>query len=161
LDQATRVTETQRRELLETVCEEAERLERLVANLLDMTRVESGSLKVKREWMPLEEIVASVLARLEPRLAGRHIETDLPDDLPLIPVDPILFEQVFINLLENVAKYTPERTGAEIRARAKEGRVVIDVMDHGPGLPKGAEQQVFEKFFRGPQERTGGVGLGL
>jgi two-component system sensor histidine kinase KdpD len=161
LDSSARVTEAQRRDLLETIGEEAGRLERLVGNLLDMTRVESGSLRLKREWMPLEEIVVSVLTRLEGPLGGRRIEKDIPDDLPLIPVDPILFEQVFVNLLENVAKYTPKRSGAEIRARAKDSRIVIEVMDHGPGLPPGAEQKIFEKFFRGPQTGGGGVGLGL
>lgn len=161
LDTSARVTEIQRRELLETICEEAERLERLVANLLDMTRVESGSLKVKREWIPLEEIIVSVLARLEPKLEGRNIRMDIPDDLPLISVDPILFEQVFVNLFENIARYTPEKSGVDVRGRAIDGHVVVEVMDHGPGLPKGAELQIFEKFFRGPHARAGGVGLGL
>lgn len=161
MDTSARISDTQRRELLETISEEADRLERLVANLLDMTRVESGSLKVKREWMPLEEIIVSVLTRLEPKLKDRLIRTDIPDDLPLISVDPILFEQVFVNLFENIAKYTPEKSGFEVRGRATDGQVVIEVMDHGPGLPQGAERQVFDKFFRGPQARPGSVGLGL
>lgn len=161
LDASVRLSETQRNELLETISEEADRLERLVANLLDMTRVESGSLNVKREWMPLDEIVVSVLTRLEPKLKGRAIRADIPDDLPLISVDPILFEQVFVNLFENIAKYTPADSGFEVRGRATDSRVLIEVMDHGPGLPQGSEQQVFEKFFRGPQARPGGVGLGL
>ena len=76
---------------------------------------EPGSLELKREWMPLDEIVSSVLNRLEAQLGGRAIHTDIPDDLPLLPVDPILFEQVFVNLLENVAKYTPKKSGAEKR----------------------------------------------
>lgn len=161
LDASARVSDAQRQELLETISEEAERLERLVANLLDMTRVESGSLQMKREWMPLEEIVISVLTRLESKLEGRRIRTDIPDDLPLISVDPVLFEQVFVNLFENIAKYTPEGSDVEVLGRATDERVVIEVTDHGPGLPKGSEQQVFEKFFRGPQARPGGVGLGL
>jgi two-component system sensor histidine kinase KdpD len=161
LDTSARVSDTQRRELLETIREEAERLERLVSNLLDMTRVESGSLKVKREWMPLEEIVLAVLARLEPKLEGRAIETDIPENLPLISVDPILFEQVFVNLFDNIAKYTPGGSAVGVRARAEDGAVIIEVIDHGPGLPQGTEQLVFEKFYRGPHARPGGAGLGL
>lgn len=161
LDTSVRVTEMQRKELLETICEEADRLERLVANLLDMTRVESGSLKVKREWMPLEEIIVSVLTRLEPKLEGRAIRMEVPDDLPLISVDPVLFEQVFVNLFENIAKYTPAKSGVEVRGRTNDDGIVVEVMDHGPGLPTGTEQRIFEKFFRGPQARAGGVGLGL
>jgi len=161
LDTSVRVTEMQRKELLETICEEADRLERLVANLLDMTRVESGSLKVKREWMPLEEIIVSVLTRLEPKLEGREIRMEVPDDLPLISVDPVLFEQVFVNLFENIAKYTPAKSGVEVRGRTNDDGIVVEVMDHGPGIPTGTEQRIFEKFFRGPQARAGGVGLGL
>lgn len=160
LDTSARMADAQRRDLLEAIYEEAERLERLVSNLLDMTRVESGSLNVKREWVPLEEIVVSALTRLEGRLEGRAIRTDIPDDLPLISVDPILIEQVFVNLLDNIAKYTPEKSGVDIRARAADNALVVAVDDHGPGLPEGAEQRVFEKFFCGPRTR-GGVGLGL
>jgi two-component system, OmpR family, sensor histidine kinase KdpD len=161
LDTSASVTDAQRRELLETISEEAERLERLVRNLLDMTRVESGSLKVKREWMPFEEIVVSVLARLESKLRGRPVVTDVPADLPLISVDPILFEQVFVNLLENIAKYTPAGSPVEIRARVADEHVAIEVADRGPGIPSGSEESVFEKFFRGSNAGGGGVGLGL
>lgn len=161
LDPTSELELTQRVEMLTTICEEAERLERLVGNLLDMTRVESGGLRVKREWVPLEEIVGSALNRLESKLAGRHITTELAEDLPLIAVDPVLFEQIFINLLENAAKYTPPRTPIEIRAARTDSGIVIEVADHGPGIPKESELQVFEKFFRGPSTGTYGVGLGL
>jgi two-component system sensor histidine kinase KdpD len=126
-----------------------------------MTRLESGSLRVKREWLPLEEIVVSVLARLESKLENRPVVTDIPDELPLLSVDPILFEQVFVNLLDNALKYTPRATGIEIRARARDDEIVIEVMDRGPGLVPGTEDRVFEKFYRGPQAGAGGVGLGL
>jgi two-component system sensor histidine kinase KdpD len=161
LDPTSELEAMQRVEMLTTICEEAERLERLVGNLLDMTRVESGGLRVKREWVPLEEIVGSALNRLESRLAGRHITTELAEDLPLIAVDPVLFEQIFINLLENAAKYTPPGTPIEIRAARTESGIVIEVADHGPGIPKESALQVFEKFFRGPSTGTYGVGLGL
>ncbi len=161
LDTSVHIAESQRIELLQTICEEAERLERLVSNLLDMTRLESGGLRLKRDWIPLEEILVSALSRLEPRLGDRPVVTDVPDDLPLLSVDPILFEQVFVNLLDNIAKYTPKSSGIEIRARAADGKVVIDVTDRGPGLPPGEEERVFEKFYRGPHAGAGGVGLGL
>jgi two-component system sensor histidine kinase KdpD len=155
------VPQPQRQELLMMICEEAERLERLVANLLDMTRLESGSLHFRREWVPLEEIIGSALTRLESRLAGRAITTTLPPDLPLIQADPVLFGQLFVNLLENAAKYTPDGSPIEIGARVEGGSLLIDVVDHGPGLPRGMESRVFEKFFRGTHAGVSGVGLGL
>src|SRR5262245_25440569 len=100
-DESAAIDSAQQREMLETICEEADRLERLVRNLLDMTRLESGALVVKRQWMPLEEIVGSALTRLESQLQGRPVRTDLPDDLPLVAADAVLLEQVFVNLLEN------------------------------------------------------------
>jgi two-component system sensor histidine kinase KdpD len=151
----------QRRELLETICEEADRLERLVRNLLDMTKVESGALQVKREWVPLEEIVGSALTRLEGTLGGRPVGIALPPDLPLLSVDAVLFEQVFVNLLENAVKYTPAKTAIEIQTRAHSNDVIVTVGDRGPGLPAGAESRVFEKFFRASNAPGPGAGLGL
>jgi two-component system sensor histidine kinase KdpD len=161
LDPVALLDPIQRDELLTTICEEAERLERLVGNLLDMTRVESGGLVVRREWVPLEEMVGSALNRLEKKLAGHRISTDLPEDLPLLSVDPVLFEQVFINLLENAGKYTPRTSTIEISAREAPGGVTIEVRDDGPGLPAGSEERIFEKFFRGASAGAYGVGLGL
>lgn len=151
----------QRTELLDTVCEEAERLERLVRNLLDMTQVDSGMLEVKREWVPLEEIVGSAINRLEAQLTGRTIHTELPADLPLLSVDPVLLEQVFVNLLENARKYTPARSPIDITARATNGAMIIEMADRGPGLPTGSESRIFEKFFRAKGTDRPGAGLGL
>ena len=150
-----------RAEMVDTICEEAERLERLVANLLDMTRLVSGALHVKRAWVPVEEFVGSALGRVEKQLDGRAVVTDLPASLPLVSVDPVLLEQVFVNLLENVAKYTPAGSGIEIRARTDGDDVLLEIADHGPGLPRGAEATVFERFYRGPQAEGIGTGLGL
>jgi two-component system sensor histidine kinase KdpD len=151
----------ERAELVATICEEAERLERLVRDLLDMTRLQSGALEVRREWVPLEEIVGSALERLEPRLQGRPVEVDLPGNLPLLSVDPVLLEQVLVNLLENAAKHTPAGSAIELRARDQAGGVTVEVSDRGPGLPAGAEARVFEKFFRQARPGVAGVGLGL
>jgi two-component system sensor histidine kinase KdpD len=160
-DDSARVSPAQRADLLDTICEEADRLERLVSNLLDMTRLESGGLSVKREWVPLEELVVSAIARLEGKLGKRAITTDMPDDLPLLSVDPVLFEQVFWNLLENAVKYTPDLSPIDIQARAKDDVVTIEIADRGPGFRTGEEARVFEKFFRGARMNGGGVGLGL
>ncbi len=150
-----------RSELIEAIVEEAGRLERLVGNLLDMTRLESGAVSLHRDWVPLDEIVSSALTRLEERLAERPVLVDMPEGLPLLWVDPVLFEQLFVNLLENADKYTPARSPIEIRARANPTSVAIEVVDHGPGIPAGSEEEIFEKFFRGSHSGRPGVGLGL
>lgn len=150
-----------RLDLLGTICDEAERLERLVSNLLDMTRLESGQVRLKREWVPLEEIVGSALARTESPLTAHAIKTDLAEDLPLISVDPILFEQLLVNLLENAAKYTPPGTEVTIAARSSTEELEVDVLDRGPGIPRGEEERIFERFARGAHPNVSGVGLGL
>ncbi|CAN5632442.1 sensor histidine kinase KdpD [soil metagenome] len=160
-DEAT-IEPAARRELLETAHEEAERLNRLVRNLLDMTRLESGAIRPKKEWHPLDEIVGVALHRLEPRLVGRVVDVKLPADLPPIPLDDVLIEQVFINLLENALKYTPTGSPIAIRAVAKAGAVEVEVADRGPGVPPHERAHVFEKFYRLSREgSTGGAGLGL
>jgi len=160
-DRTAHVSADQRSELEDTICEEAERLERLLGNLLDMTRLESGAVKVKRDWVPVEELVGSALTRLEGKLQGRPIDVQLSPALPLVSVDPVLIEQVFINLLENVAKYTPTDSSIEIRGALGPQGVEITIADQGPGIPKGSEERIFEKFFRGTHTGVGGVGLGL
>ncbi len=138
-------------------------MNRLIGNLLDMIRVETGALEVQRDWQPLEEIVGVALIRLEERLKGHPVQVTLPPDLPLLWADGLLLEQVFVNLLENAAKYTPAGTPIEISAAAGDGAVTVDVADRGPGVPAGEEARVFDKFYRVPGAPTagGGVGLGL
>jgi two-component system sensor histidine kinase KdpD len=160
-DASAPVLPAQQTELVDAICEEAERLERLVGNLLDMTRLEAGGIAPRREWVPLEELIGSALTRLEAKLQQHPVHVDLTSNLPLLSVDPVLFEQVFINLFENVAKYTPAGTPVEVHAQVLDGQVEIEVSDHGPGLPKGAEERVFEKFYRGHHVGVAGVGLGL
>jgi two-component system sensor histidine kinase KdpD len=151
----------QRNDLAETICEESVRLERLVGNLLDMTRLASGALEIKREWVPAEELVGGVLTRLEGALAGREVKTSVAVGLPLLAVDPVLLEQVLVNLVENAIKHTPAGTPIEIGARALPEVVAIDVADRGPGIPEGSEDVIFEKFRRGSDAGSRGVGLGL
>jgi two-component system sensor histidine kinase KdpD len=151
-----------RRDLLETIHEETNRLARVVSNLLDMTRLASGTLRVKKEWQPLEEVVGAALGRVEDRLGERKVDVSLPDDLPLVPLDAVLLEQVLINLLENAGKYTPEGKPIEISARSLDRQVLVEVADRGPGIPKDEAENVFEKFYRLPRDgRPGGAGLGL
>lgn len=154
-----------RQELAETVLEESRRMTRLVGNLLDMVRVETGALAIQKAWQPLEEALGVALIRMEGRLDGRQVTTDLPDDLPLVPIDELLIEQVFINLLENAIKYTSAGTPIRIRAWAEEGAVVVEVADRGPGIPSGLEDEVFHKFYRIREadngSGVGGAGLGL
>ncbi len=148
--------------LIDAMLEESERMNRLIRNLLDMIRLETGSLEVQKEWQPLEDTIGVALLRVDERLTGHPVEVKLPPDLPLVPLDAVLLEQVFINLLENAAKYTPEGTPVEISARAIPGAVQVTVADRGPGLPPGEEGKIFEKFYRGAEAEPGrGVGLGL
>ncbi len=156
------LTPGDRREMLRTVADEAARLNRLVANLLSMTRLESGALEVKRSWHSMEEIIGAALHRIEPLLSERPVTVETALDLPLVAVDDVLIEQVVFNLVENAVKHAPSDTLIEIRARANDPMLEVTVADRGPGLPPGEEAQVFEKFYRGEgSHRSGGVGLGL
>jgi two-component system sensor histidine kinase KdpD len=153
--------ESTRRELLETAHEEALRLNRLVRNLLDMTRLEAGALKVHKELQPLEEVVGAALERMEDRLRGRDVRTTVPKDLPLVPFDSALIEQVLINLLENATKYTPSGGPIDVSASAVDDSVLVEVADRGPGVRAQDAERVFEKFYRAREGEGGGVGLGL
>ncbi len=156
------LTPAVRKELLETVREEAERLNRLVGNLLDMTRLESGGLLPKKDWIPLEEVVGSALDRAGHTLHGHEVQVRLAPDLPLLELDGVLIEQVLLNLLDNAVKYTTPETAIEISAHVQSDHVVVEVADRGPGLPEGTQSRIFDKFFRAPSG-TGarGTGLGL
>jgi two-component system sensor histidine kinase KdpD len=151
-----------RRDLAQTINEEARRLDHLVRNLLDMTKLTAGAIKVKKEWQPLEAVVGAALNRMDEALRGRTVALKLPHGLPLVPVDPVLLEQVLINLLENATKYTPRGTQIELSAREKGAEVIVTVADPGPGIPPELLDAIFDKFYRLPREREGGgAGLGL
>jgi two-component system, OmpR family, sensor histidine kinase KdpD len=155
-----RMSEATQRELTTAIFEEADRLNRLVGNLLDMTRLESGAIRVRRDWQSIEEIVGAGVPRPAKRSGGRHVEKRLAPGVPLVSIDGILIEQVLVNLLENAAKHTPADAVIEVAARVDGAEVTIAVADRGPGLPEGTEARVFEKFYR-TESGARGVGLGL
>jgi two-component system sensor histidine kinase KdpD len=149
-----------RQELVRTIYEEAVHLNEIIRNVLDMTRLETRAITVKKEWQSIEEIVGVVLNRLSEKLSGRDLHVNIPADIPLVPFDPLLIEQVLMNLLDNTVKYTPAGTPIELRAEVERDAILIKVADRGPGIPKGGEERIFEKFVRG-SATGGGIGLGL
>lgn len=150
------------REVAGAMRQSAQRMSALVNNLLDMARLQAGAVQLNRAWQPLEEVVGSALAACGSLLAGRDIRVDLPDGLPLLHLDAVLIERVLVNLLENASKYTPAGSAILLFARSRSDTVLLTLDDHGPGLPKGREERVFEKFERGQRESAlPGVGLGL
>ncbi|HWA88721.1 MAG TPA: sensor histidine kinase KdpD [Rhizomicrobium sp.] len=153
----------QTRELLSTIRDEAERLDRFVGNLLDMSRLEAGALGVKRETVQVHDLVEAALKRLSRRLSGHRIASDLPEDLPLVSVDPVLLEQALVNVLDNAAKYAPAGSLIRIGAVAADARVVLTIEDEGPGIPPEDLSRIFDKFHRAKaaDRRVAGTGLGL
>ena len=154
------LTEEQHRELAESVVAETGRLNRLIADILQVTRLESGAVRIDKEWQPIEEALGAAISRVEEELGLRAVTVDLEPELPMVPADGLLLEQLFRNLLENAAKYTPEGTPITVRGWAEPGWVVVEVADRGPGLPPGSEERVFERFVQ-LGEGVRGVGLGL
>lgn len=149
-------------ELANALHAESLRMTALVANLLDMARIESGELKFNLQWQPLEEVVGSALRASRLPLTDHQVSTRLPAGLPLLRFDAMLMERVLCNLLENAAKYTPPGSSIVVQAQHVGGFVRVTVYDNGPGLPKGREEAIFEKFTRGEKESAKpGVGLGL
>ena len=150
-------------ELVTTIQEEAERLSRFVSNLLDMTKIESGSIELDREHVHIDDVVATALQRVATIVSDHKIEVDLEASLPMLNLDVMLFEQVLVNLLDNAAKYAPPGSEIRIRSRRTRGAVAIEVLDEGPGIPEDRLERVFEKFHRvkhGDRQRAG-TGLGL
>ncbi|KAB0655263.1 sensor histidine kinase [Burkholderia diffusa] len=153
-------------ELVDAIHDEALRMTGIVTNLLDMARLQAGSLQLKRQWSLLEETVGAALAACKRVLARHPARVSLPADLPLLQMDAVLMERLFTNLFENAAKYTPPDTSIDIGAErvTDDGQpfVRVHVDDHGPGLPAGMETRIFDKFTRGEKESaTPGIGLGL
>ncbi len=153
----------ERRQLAATIQSEAERLNRFVNNLFDMTRIESGALRPKRDVVDLADVVGSACARLVRVLADHHIRTDIPADLPMIIGDGLLIEQVVVNLLDNAAKYAPPASPITVRGRRGPDGIVLTVADRGPGVPEDRREAIFDKFYRIQAEdrQRPGTGLGL
>ena len=141
---------------------QAERLGRLLTNLLEMARLESGALRLRREWQPIEEVIGSALHRVEDEIVGRPVTAEVPRDLPLANVDAALMEVALLNVLENAIKYTPEGSPIDITARCEgDHALTIDIADRGPGVPPGEEERIFDKFHRADSTSVPGFGLGL
>jgi two-component system, OmpR family, sensor histidine kinase KdpD len=157
------LTPAQEDELLRTIREEAERLNHFIANLLDMTRLESGALAPRFEPVDLSDVTGSVLRRAAPFLAHHRVNLEIAPDLPLLKLDPVLFEQVLFNLLDNAAKYAPPGTAITIAARREGPQAALRIADAGEGIPEADLERIFDKFYRveaGDRKRAG-TGLGL
>ncbi len=151
----------QRREFLLTIDEETDRLTRLVANLLDLSRIEAGVLRPQREPYGLDELLWGAVARLAPDVATR-VQLRIPADLPLVPLDPILMDRVVGNLLENALKYSPPASVVTLAVRHRDDTVELSVTDRGPGVAPDERERIFERFHRAaPTRAITGLGLGL
>lgn len=152
----------QRKELAQSICRESKRLDRQVANLLEMTSLESGSLMINKDWYSLDEILGNALTSLEATLADKEIEIQIPADLPLLFVDGLLIEKVFINLIENCVKYASSNT-YRIKVSRQTDFAEIEVFNFGTPIPAEEENKIFEKFYRSSltTKESDGAGLGL
>jgi two-component system sensor histidine kinase KdpD len=161
-DESELLSEQTRHELVGTALSEAQRLNRLVGNLLDISRIQADALHLTEELNDVQDLVGSVLVNLEQHLETRPVKTSIPDSLPLIPMDFVLISRALHNVIDNAIKYSPEGTPLEIRAALNEPWLEICVADRGPGLPPTDLQHVFDMFYRSSQTgKIQGTGLGL
>lgn len=156
-------TAGERREFAEAIEEEARRLNRIVGNLLDLSRLQGGSLRPERAWHDLGGVLTDALTRLRPLTARHHVVLDLPEELPPVPLDDVQIDQVFANLIENAAKYAPPDTKIWVSARRSGDEVIVQVADRGPGIPPAALPHLFDPFYRVERDRgrVAGTGVGL
>jgi len=161
-EEGTHLNEQERRELLETAYGEAERLNRFVGNLLDMTRIGAGAIRLNFEPCDVQDLFGCALAALEPRLGSRDVSFRMQPIMPLVPMDLVLMTQVLVNLLDNSLKYSSSESPVEVAASIEADWLALEVTDRGPGVPKQDLKRVFDKFYRIPiPEGAGGTGLGL
>jgi two-component system, OmpR family, sensor histidine kinase KdpD len=161
-DDQIQLDQAARHSLIETASEEADRLNRLVGNLLDMTRLESGAMRFKREACDIQDVIGSSLEALGGRLGNRSIKVEIPPDLPLVPLDFVLIERVLVNVIDNALKYSPPEMPIEIKVQTAGAFLEIEVADRGTGIPPEDLTRIFDKFYR--VQRPGnisGTGLGL
>ena len=147
--------------LIEDIRAASSRLNRLVENLLDMTRIESGGLTIAKDWCDVRDIINAVLGGLSEELSRHTVRASFADELPLVKLDGIIMEQVLSNIVLNAAQYTPPGTTIHIRSFFETPMLVFSVEDEGPGLPEESIHRIFDKFYRVPGSRAGGTGLGL
>ena len=161
-EQAESLSEENRHNLIMTAREEAERLNRLVGNLLSMTRIESGAIRLHREPGDIQDVIGTALEQLGTRIANHEVVVRIPEEFPLIPIDFALMVQVVVNLIENAAKYSPEQSLIEVSVTRQNNQVRIDLADRGMGIPSQDLIRVFDKFYRIQRpEGVTGSGLGL
>ena len=155
--------EEERRSFVLAIVRESDRLNRLVGNLLDMSRIEGGALKPEKEWYPIEELIHDVLDHLQPMLQGREVRTSIADDMPPVEIDYLQMDQVMTNLIENAVRYTPPSSPIEIAVGVKDKEMLISVADKGPGIPLGDLERIFDKFYRvtGTKRKGSAMGTGL
>ncbi|KQU79217.1 histidine kinase [Mesorhizobium sp. Root102] len=160
---APALPERDRAELLTTVLDESERLNRFIANLLDMTKIESGAMEPNYAFHYVGDIVGSALQRARKIIAEHKTETDIPSDLPMLKVDPVLFEQALFNLLDNAAKYAPAGSTIRVQGWTDNGSVILQIMDEGPGIAPDDLERIFDTFYRVRKrdQVRAGTGLGL
>jgi two-component system sensor histidine kinase KdpD len=149
------------KQMVREIYQESMRMNRLVSNLLDMTKLQSGNLRINQELQPVDEVVGAAMNYMEEKIGERELTTNVPQDLPLINVDPVLIQQVLVNLIENAAKYSPVRTEIDVSAAQDGDEVIIAVSDRGFGIKPGDKEKIFEKFYRGDPQASTGAGLGL
>lgn len=155
------LAESQRRDLAESIVDESDRLNRLVTNLLDLTRLEANAIQLHKELQPIEEVVGVTLGRLERSLREHRIALKIDDNLPPVAIDSLLFQQVLTNLLDNAVKYSPVESTVDVQCRSDGKSLIVEVADRGPGLPPGEERRIFEKFYRVEGQPRTGSGIGL
>ena len=161
-ERGERLSPEERQALARSLYGQAREMSERVAKLLQMTRLETGGIRLERDWDSIADIAGASLARLRERLGRHRVVLELPDDLPLVRVDAALIDQALSNLLENAAIHTPPDSVIRLRAWLTKQELVVSVEDYGPGLPKGDEERIFAKFEHGTAEgRPGGMGLGL
>ncbi|MDD5174295.1 MAG: DUF4118 domain-containing protein [Candidatus Omnitrophica bacterium] len=162
LDNYTSLDDSTRKSLLEAAAEESGQLNNLVGNLLDMTRMESGALKISKKPCELRDVVGSSLEQLKAKVKNRNIKIDIPRDFPEIPMDFLFMMKAFINLIDNALKYSPQNTIINISAFLSRDKAVIEIKDQGCGIPEGELKRVFDKFCQVEKsQETKGTGLGL
>jgi two-component system, OmpR family, sensor histidine kinase KdpD len=162
-DLGDKLSDAEKTDLLSTIIDESERLNRFIANLLDMTKLESGAIEPNVALHDVGEIVGSALRRASRILARHKVELELAPDLPMLELDAVLFEQVLFNLLDNAAKYAPAATTVRIQGWRNSGEVCLQILDEGNGIPAGDLEQIFDKFYRAQKtdQVRAGTGLGL